>query len=55
MMSRGLFILLLIVAAIFWLAFRVRAQNQTLSTALFTLAIAVSLLIIGGFFGWIGG
>jgi hypothetical protein len=54
-MHRGLFIAIIIVALMVWLAFRVRKTNQILSVALFTASTVFSLLIVGAFTGLIGG
>ena len=54
-MHRGLFIAIIIVVFMMWLAFRVRKTNQILSVALFTASTVVSVLILGAFTGLIGG
>lgn len=54
-MQRVLFIVLIVVGLMLWFAIRSRRTNKTLSTALFAASAAIMLLVIGGFFGIIGG
>jgi len=50
-MNRGYAILYLVTAIFFYLGWKTRKTNPLLSTALFTVAAVISVLLIGGHFG----
>jgi len=50
-MNRGYAVLYLITAILFFLGWKMRKENNLLSTALFTAATIVTILLIGGHFG----
>lgn len=50
-MNRGYALLYLITALLFYFGWRSRKDNRLLSTALFTAAAIVTVLLIGGHFG----
>lgn len=50
-MNRGYAILYLVAAALFYFGWKTRKENNLLSTALFTAATVVTVLLIGGHFG----
>ena len=55
MVNRAYALLFIFVALMFWLGWRTRRENSLLSLALFTASIVLTLLLLGGFFGLIGG
>ncbi|VAW88430.1 hypothetical protein MNBD_GAMMA17-2252 [hydrothermal vent metagenome] len=50
-MNRGYAALYLITAVFFYLGWKTRKTNPLLSTALYTVAIIITALLIGGHFG----
>jgi len=54
-MPRVVIISIVILSALIWFGFKARqADQKTLSTALFTAAGVYSVILIAGFFGFVG-
>ncbi len=54
-MSRAYLILLLIIGLLFLIAYKLRSVSQVLSVAMFSIATVLLVLLVGAFYGVIGG
>ncbi len=54
-MNRVIALLILVAAALAWLGWRLRGDHPYLATVLLTVSAVLSLLILGGMTGLIGG
>ncbi len=54
-MQRIILLLFGVVGVFSWLAFRLRKTRPEFATVLFTLAVTLGALLLGGLFGVIGG